>query len=193
MMLTKTDSDESDCPDQVDVVNNMAQIPDATTHPVLIAKRMFIIASFLQYYSAERSMKLTEKPTVVSKRLTDTAIRLVTSNEDATVCLVGCIEGLECIMLEAVYQANGGNLRRAWLAFRRAMMTAQLMKIDCPDPPPIKRLCTSNQIDPSFLWVCISVQYKPFHTNTFLVPHCIHGQDDKSNAWVSISYIIPSF
>ncbi len=41
----------------------------------------------------------------------DTAIRLVSTNED----LIGSVKGIECIMLEAMYQNYVGNShRRAW-------------------------------------------------------------------------------
>ena len=55
----------------------------------------------------------------------DTAIRLVTTNED----LIACVEGIECIMLEAMYQNYAGNLHRAWMAVRRATTIAEMMAL----------------------------------------------------------------
>lgn len=132
-----------------DFVNEFAKIPDPSmTPPVLVAKRMIIFALFLQYFRSQHTHGLTEHPSTVMDRLVDTAVRLVTTNEN----IVGCIEGLECIILEGVFQSNGGNLRRAWLAFRKAMVIAQLMKIDHPNPPPIKTLEGNAKMNPKFMW-----------------------------------------
>lgn len=60
------------------------------------------------------------------KRMSDLAIRLVTTNDE----LLGSIEALECVMIESVFQANIGNLRRSWIACRRAMNVAQLMGVN---------------------------------------------------------------
>lgn len=60
------------------------------------------------------------------KRLFDLAIRLVTTNDE----MLGSIEGLECVMIESVFQANIGNLRRSWIANRRALNIAQLMGLN---------------------------------------------------------------
>ncbi|KAF3913563.1 hypothetical protein ABW20_dc0105377 [Dactylellina cionopaga] len=51
--------------------------------------------------------------------------RLITSNDD----LVTSLEGVECLMIESMYQNNSGNLRRAWLINRRAMSIAQMMRL----------------------------------------------------------------
>lgn len=60
------------------------------------------------------------------ERLFDLAIRLITTNDE----LLGSIEGLECVMIESVFQANIGNLRRSWMAARRALNVAQLMGLN---------------------------------------------------------------
>ena len=56
-------------------------------------------------------------------RAVETAIKLVTKNED----LVDSVEGIECIMLEAAYQNYAGNLHQAWMAVRRATTTSQVL------------------------------------------------------------------
>jgi hypothetical protein len=131
-----------------DLVNELAKIPDPSTHPVLVAKRMFIFASFLQGFPPRQVVGLVEQASVVMKRLAETAVRLVTTNEE----MVGNMEGLECIILEGVFQLNAGNLRRAWLIFRRAMVTAQLMKIDRPNPPPTKSIHPNTRMNPTLMW-----------------------------------------
>jgi hypothetical protein len=58
-------------------INNIARIPDPTiTPPVLVAKRMILFASFLQYFRLQPSHGLSEHPAVIMDRLVDTAVRL---------------------------------------------------------------------------------------------------------------------
>jgi len=49
----------------------------------------------------------------------------VTSNDE----LVSSVDGLECLILQAVFHVNAGNPRRAWLSFRRALNIAQMIGI----------------------------------------------------------------
>ena len=41
--------------------------------------------------------------------------------------LAGTIDGIECMVLRAKYESNGGRLRRAWLTYRRGISFAQLL------------------------------------------------------------------
>lgn len=50
----------------------------------------------------------------------------VTSDDE----LATTIEGLECLQLQGLFHLNAGNLRRAWLSFRRGLNIAQLMCLD---------------------------------------------------------------
>ncbi|PLB44870.1 hypothetical protein P170DRAFT_391292 [Aspergillus steynii IBT 23096] len=106
--------------------------PEPNMHPVLIARYMLQLAIFLQHLPPDlhKEIKgLSEPPRVIMERLADVAIHHVTTNED----LIGSIESLECIMLESLYQVNIGNLRRSWVAGRRAMSVAQLMGLHRSD------------------------------------------------------------
>ncbi|CAK7266679.1 hypothetical protein SEPCBS119000_002152 [Sporothrix epigloea] len=103
------------------------------THPVLIARQMLVIAMVLQGSDpvAQKELhdgRLSEPVRGIVTRLGETAIRLVTSNEPLLDTL-GTLDGLECVMLEAMYLHNGGKLRRSWLSWRRALSLAQLMCI----------------------------------------------------------------
>jgi hypothetical protein len=144
-LVTNSDHPEHEA---FDFVNNLATIPDASMHPVLVAKRMLLLALFLQYFKAQGWNLLPDHPSAVMARLIDTAVRLVTTNEN----LVCCIDGLECIILEGLFHIKGGNLRRAWLAFRKGMTMAQLMKFDLPNPAPVKTLDGGMETNPKFMW-----------------------------------------
>jgi hypothetical protein len=108
----------------------LLQRPGPTSHPVLIARYMLHVSIFLQHVCPSRveTQGLSESPRTIRDRLSDLAISLVTSNDE----LLGSIEGLECVMLESMYQANVGNLRRSWVSGRRAIGVAQLMALDQP-------------------------------------------------------------
>lgn len=83
------------------------------------------------------------------ERLTDLAISLVTTNDE----LLGSIEGLECVMIESVYQGNIGNLRRSWVANRRAMSIAQLMGLNRSDnQAQYKVLDPKTKYHPQLMW-----------------------------------------
>lgn len=109
---------------------------------------MLVTALFMQYFPPQSVPSISEEPYVIMKRLADEAIKQVTTNEE----LHGTIESVECIMLEAQYHGNYGNLRRAWLAVRRAMMVAQLMGIDRPSTPHVRTLDTSRSPATQFIW-----------------------------------------
>ena len=83
------------------------------------------------------------------KRLADAAISLVTSNND----LVSSIEGLECVILECLYHTNVGNLRKALIVIRRAMVIAQLMGFHQPGSrAQCKVLDHETEAHPQFVW-----------------------------------------
>jgi hypothetical protein len=65
--------------------------------------------------------------------------------------LIGSIEGLECVMIESVYQANIGNLRRSWMVSRRAMSIAQLMGLG-RNQAQYKVLDPKTKYHPKLMW-----------------------------------------
>lgn len=131
---------------------SLLEIPEPNLHPVLIAKHMLLLASFLQHVHPDlhKDVKdLSESPRAMMDRLADLALGLVTTNDE----FLGSIESLECVMIESVYQANIGSLRRSWLAGRRAMSIAQLMGIHRPDhKAQYKVLDPRTRCDPQLMW-----------------------------------------
>lgn len=131
-----------------------AELPSPNAHPVMIAKFLLNIAEYLQYLPHDQAVidRLGESPRSMMSRLAEAAITVTTDEE-----LMGTIESLECIILEGAYQANSGNLRRAWLAFRRAMVVGQLMGIHRKRIANVKKLDPSSKADPQFMWYRIQV------------------------------------
>ena len=94
--------------EKLQAVNEFASIPDPyTTPPVLVARKMILLALFVQYFRSQHSAALAGGLSSVMNNLVETASRLVTANED----LNACVEGVECIILEGTFQSNSGNLR----------------------------------------------------------------------------------
>lgn len=131
--------------------------PQPNTHPVLIARHMLQLALFLQHLSRDlhKEIKgLSKPPRVIMERLVDVANYHVTTNE----ALIGSIESLECIMLESLYQVNIGNLRRSWVAGRRAMSLAQLMGLHRPDNQTLyQALDPKTKYDTRIMWLRIII------------------------------------
>jgi hypothetical protein len=118
--------------DGLKTIESLLVIPEPDLHPVLISRYMLQLAIFLQHLHPDIHKlikKLSESPRVIMGRLADLATNLITTNDE----LIGSIEGLECVMLETIYQANSGNLRRSWLVGRRAIGIAQLMGFNRSD------------------------------------------------------------
>lgn len=130
----------------------LLEIPGPSTHPVLIARHMLLLATFIQQLNPtihKEIQGLSEPPRVIRERLVDLAINLVTTNDE----LLGSIEGIECLMIECVYQANLGNLRRGWVSNRRAMTITQLMGLNRVDnQPQCKVLDPKTKYSPSYMW-----------------------------------------
>lgn len=124
----------------------LLEFPDATAHPVLIARHMLLLAMLLQ----SQDMKdLTESDRATMERLVDLATSRVTKDDK----FQGSMEGLECLTIESVYHANVGNLRRSWLAIRRAMSVAQLMGLNrAQDQTQHDVLGARTHYDPSIMW-----------------------------------------
>ncbi|KAJ5862948.1 hypothetical protein N7455_007016 [Penicillium solitum] len=132
--------------------DSLLEIPSPSSHPVLIARHMLYIATFLQHLHANFLGAINNSPEslpALMERLAGTAINLVTTNDE----FFGSIEGLECVMLESMYYQNGGNLRRSWIANRRAMAIAQMMNIhQSQSRAKYKVLDHKTKAHPQFMW-----------------------------------------
>ncbi|KAI1738410.1 hypothetical protein F4680DRAFT_426060 [Xylaria scruposa] len=114
--------------DVEDLKRVLLRRPGPDFHPVLIARYMLTLAKFMQYLPPkcfETPHELSSPPRILMQHLVETANSLSIDSEE----LLGTIEGLQCVIIEGIFQANIGNIRRAWLAFRRALSIAQLMGI----------------------------------------------------------------
>ncbi|KAL2834780.1 hypothetical protein BJY01DRAFT_252860 [Aspergillus pseudoustus] len=130
----------------------LLKLPKPTSHPVLIARHMLYIAISLQHLhhdSPGAIGDLCESVPALMNRLAETAINLVTTKDE----LFGSIEGLEGVMLESMYHHNGGNLRRSWIANRRAIVVAQMMNLHKSDSQARYRILDHNtKVHREYMW-----------------------------------------
>ncbi|KAI1769723.1 hypothetical protein F4818DRAFT_456678 [Hypoxylon cercidicola] len=127
-------------------------LPSVTDHPILLARALLQLAFCLEHAA---SHKITQALTIATP-WKNTALRwyeiaswLVTSND----VLIDSVEGLECLLVEGMYLLNTGNLRRAWLIFRRAISLAQMIGVDrIKSPPNIKVLDTRTRFSCLIIW-----------------------------------------
>ncbi|KAL3437119.1 hypothetical protein BDV09DRAFT_183794 [Aspergillus tetrazonus] len=104
----------------------MLKLPASGAHPVLIAQRLLMLGIFLQGVPPAAIQQLGDRGVSYRETMTrsvERAIALVTTNDE----LITSVEGLECIMMEVMYQNYAGNLHRAWMAVKRAISAAQMM------------------------------------------------------------------
>jgi len=126
----------------------IAELPGPNTHPVILAKRLLEFAITLQSPSGEKFLGLSEPPSALSRRLMTAVTTWVTTKEE----MHGTVESLICIILEGVFKISCGNLRRAWVVYRRAMTVAQMMGLHRSPMPPLKRIDPELDVNPEFMW-----------------------------------------
>ncbi|KAK4941627.1 hypothetical protein LTR10_018504 [Elasticomyces elasticus] len=132
-----------------EVIAKLAETVGPATHPVLVANYMLMLSSMIAHFPPQQHISgLSEHHRVIMERLANTAISLVTTNEE----LLGSMESLECILLEGLYHLNCGNIRRGWLAHRRALVAAQLTGIHRSRCPTVKTISIDANIDPQYIW-----------------------------------------
>ncbi|KAJ0422989.1 hypothetical protein BJY00DRAFT_63078 [Aspergillus carlsbadensis] len=121
-------------------------------HPVLLARQMLLLASALQHLSPSAIIPgLGKHHHLIMEELADAAIQMVTTNDT----LLGSLEGLENIILESFYHIDSGNIRRAWITLRRAVMAAQLLGLHQPGQYRYKLLNEHNDLNPEVMWTSI--------------------------------------
>jgi hypothetical protein len=133
--------------------HQMLQSPTQNMHPILITRKLLLLATFLQGIPADHSIHvpgLSKDAHSIMTTAFRVATRLGTEDDDA----LTSVEGLECIMMESMYLNNAGNLRRAWLANKRAISTAQLLGLHSSSSPPAPVIEeeTRHRVRPDYMW-----------------------------------------
>ncbi|KAF6842232.1 hypothetical protein CMUS01_03297 [Colletotrichum musicola] len=145
----------------------LLQLPPPGSHPTLIARKLLVLATFVQGMpssSAPHLDCLSVSYGDIMSRAVKTAHKLVTSNDE----LVASLEGIECIMLEGLYENYAGELKRSWLAARRAVMISQMLGLNRGISPTS---LAGLVIKPDGLWFRI-VQFDRYLSLMLGLPQC---------------------
>ncbi|KAL6405723.1 hypothetical protein AUP68_10861 [Ilyonectria robusta] len=126
---------------------DILQLPPPGSHSVLIVKKILLLGVYIQ------SIQLHTKYHDTMARMVEAAICVLATRDELT----SSLEGIECITLECLYHEGAGNLRRAWLAIRRAMAMAQIIGLhhgsatsiwlEAPEPE------TRERVDSEHMWL----------------------------------------
>ncbi|KAL4941276.1 hypothetical protein BDV06DRAFT_212810 [Aspergillus oleicola] len=122
--------------------------PGTNPHPVLLVKQMLLFAITLQCPCGDEILGLSEPPSVMKRCLTAAATRWLTNSDK----MQQSADSLICIILEGVFETNAGNLRRAWVVYRRALTAAQLMGLHLFPKPSLPRIDPRLEVDSESLW-----------------------------------------
>jgi len=119
----------------------------SSSRPMIIARLLLCIALCIQQLppNVELPRLQTKVPLLemMQKNINFVTKEVISDDE-----LTGSMEGIECFALQGLYQVIAGNLRRGWLAFRKAINVAQLMGLHrislrtsqgAPDPMEARR------------------------------------------------------
>jgi len=98
----------------------------SASHPMIIARLLLCLVLCIQQLPPNIDLRRLQTR-VPLQEVRENIITIVTTTVTSDDELIGSMEGIECLVLQAVYEVNAGNLRRSWLAFRRAINFAQLM------------------------------------------------------------------
>lgn len=125
-----------------------AELMNSHAHPVFMATNMLMFAFVLQLPVFCKVNSFAESPSKIANRLVEAASNLVTNNDK----LYGTMELLQCMLYESQFHKSIGNLRRAWLAGRRALLVGQMMGIHRPGARPAKTIDPNYKIDQHVVW-----------------------------------------
>ncbi|KAF3074030.1 putative transcription factor gsfR1 [Trichoderma lentiforme] len=132
---------------------DMLQLPPPGSHPVLIARKLLMLGLFLQSIPASSARRLVDLGVAygdIMSCVVEAVVKSVTGDDE----FIGSIEHVECIMIESMYQHNMGNLRRSWIALRRAITIAQMMGLHRKSPSlKILELETRSRVNPEHMWL----------------------------------------
>ncbi|CRG85768.1 putative transcriptional regulatory protein C530,08 [Talaromyces islandicus] len=95
-------------------------------HLTSITRLLLCIAISIQQLSPETDLRPLQT-TAPLREMMSSIINFLVSNVLSDDEVTGSIEGVECLALQGIYEVNAGNIRRSWLAFRKAITIAQLL------------------------------------------------------------------
>jgi hypothetical protein len=121
----------------------------AEDHPVLLARQMLLMASSLRYLSPKTSITgLTKHHHIIMEEIAESAVKHVIKND----ALLVSLDNLENIILEGYFHVDSGNMRRAWLTWRRAIAAARILGLHRPGHYRFEMIDARFEFDPIAMW-----------------------------------------
>ncbi|CAI7565975.1 unnamed protein product [Penicillium pancosmium] len=102
----------------------LSELP--TSHPAIIAKCLLQVALCLQQLPARYDLESLQLP-CSPRKLIGQYMSVTGNSKDFDDAMLSNLDGLECLILQAIIHNNDGRLRSAWLSYRRAINIAQII------------------------------------------------------------------
>ncbi|KAI8278420.1 hypothetical protein K4K60_006298 [Colletotrichum sp. SAR11_57] len=130
--------------------SSLSALPDQSDHPVLLARTLLYLANGLQnLHPSTLNTHLLNLDRPLEAMIGFIYAASLVTKDDELIC---SLEGLECLILEAVFYTNTGNLRQAWLIIKRAVGHAQLLGLHRKQPKSYVILDPMSKASPSIMW-----------------------------------------
>lgn len=97
-----------------------------TSHPTTIAKCLLWAALSLQQLPLCSDSSYSQLP-YSPRQIIDQYMAATTDSKDFDDAMLSTLDGIECLVLQAIIHNNDGRLRSAWLSYRRAINIAQII------------------------------------------------------------------
>lgn len=117
-------------------------------YPIILVNSLIIFAIATQA-PCEEFRGLSETPNVLSRRFVKAAVSWLATQDEAHSTID---RHLGMHYSEAVFETNSGNLRKAWIVYRKAIVVAQEMGLHRSSPPRLKQIDATLNVDPEFIW-----------------------------------------
>ncbi|KAK1849328.1 C6 zinc finger domain-containing protein [Colletotrichum chrysophilum] len=130
--------------------SSLSALPDQSDHPVLLARTLLYLANGLQnLHPSTLNTHLLNLDRPLEAMIGFIHAASLVTKDDELIC---SLEGLECLILEAVFYTNTGKLRQAWLIIKRAVGHAQLLGLHRKQPKSYVILDPMSKASPSIMW-----------------------------------------
>ncbi|KAL7904693.1 hypothetical protein GGI35DRAFT_462410 [Trichoderma velutinum] len=134
----------------------LSTLPPATSHPVILARTMLQLALCVQQLEPSfdrRTLHLGLDPAMAMRKYAHLASSMVTCHDEH----LSSLEGLECLLYEAIFRINCGSLRLGLACLRRATTLALFMGVHRKGPKaPLTQHHPETHVSLEVIWTRIA-------------------------------------
>ncbi|KAH8178092.1 transcription factor sdnS [Sarocladium implicatum] len=137
-------------------LEDILHIPDPTSHPALLSRKLLAVCYCLQQLPYDFDMSSLHCSRSAVDIIND-AMALITTEITCHDAMLTCLEGIECLMLQGLIYSDAGLIRKAWMTGRHVLNIQQLMGLDRKTSTGPIRSCDPNsdparRPPPGLLW-----------------------------------------